>query len=529
MPTFCVNGKMMNLGKGSTIRIQNERFIVDKNNILTYYDETGKKQTFEPWKEEKKSISSNNTVNFLQGSEKLLDFQTWMLDKSSLDFDTAVQILKIFDDEYDRVKACEYFTNKIQLTERNFIDLILLFKDDNHKFKIAQKVTHALQTKLSMDGVILILQKMNGYSTSILCFIKLMMLLVDFASIEKLLYFLKSGVDQCNLLQHWLLSNNNISYQQVCDILCIFVKHYRIDACAILKSKCTHDFAFAPLFLIITENYYREQCLEIFLNQIVDCNDVLECRKLIKESDRDSMTIKLAQHIKIDETILLFETLDINNHPDIEFQKEIGEVLLKRNSSFNEKFETIQTKYHLAINEAGYSISIDGFKIDIENWPCNIEIEVALGNRVAHITKLDHESIQILNRMQDSKQDKENEMQVSPWPLSKIRNVRAFGVSTIICGTPQKRLTIPAGSSWFVSNTLPSKKPQIEKYWCQDDFPTDQCVICLDQLSVGTFLPCSHKVACMDCGKKWEKCPLCQKQGDFMHISFVCKSQRIFV
>jgi hypothetical protein len=61
------------------------------------------------------------------------------------------------------------------------------------------------------------------------------------------------------------------------------------------------------------------------------------------------------------------------------------------------------------------------------------------------------------------------------------------------------------------------------------DFAVSECRVCLEAPGDGAFLPCGHKCCCLACGTKLDRCPICRAEGFVVHISYVAKSQRIYV
>jgi hypothetical protein len=58
----------------------------------------------------------------------------------------------------------------------------------------------------------------------------------------------------------------------------------------------------------------------------------------------------------------------------------------------------------------------------------------------------------------------------------------------------------------------------------------NECLVCVENPSMGVFVPCGHVCCCLTCGEKLDTCPLCRDQGLFMCIGDIelVEGQRLF-
>jgi hypothetical protein len=102
-----------------------------------------------------------------------------------------------------------------------------------------------------------------------------------------------------------------------------------------------------------------------------------------------------------------------------------------------------------------------------------------------------------------------------------------FGQTTEIKdGATHTRIFSPL--SW-AQEAPPEPQSTEEQYHLASNFAASECRVCLEAPADGAFMPCGHKCCCLACGEKLETCPLCRAQGFVLHISYVSKSQRIYV
>lgn len=197
---------------------------------------------------------------------------------------------------------------------------------------------------------------------------------------------------------------------------------------------------------------------------------------------------------------------------------------------------------------------INGMRVNTNHWPLNTDIEIRIRGQVVNIRKSDAQSIEVRGQA----------IEIRTVPFSSICNISSVSGASVV--GHHGDLVVGAGQSMTVSASLfgsqrttelkqgqgtthttifsplswllgqRAAEPQQEAPETTDEechacssFNASDCAVCLEASADGAFLPCGHKCCCLKCGESLDKCPICRAEGFVVHISYVSKSQRIFV
>lgn len=76
--------------------------------------------------------------------------------------------------------------------------------------------------------------------------------------------------------------------------------------------------------------------------------------------------------------------------------------------------------------------------------------------------------------------------------------------------------------------TMATVLAELQQYWPSSNVSTDTaaptigpCVVCIDRLRVGVFVPCGHVACCLECAMRLTACPVCNLRDSYFMRMYV--------
>ncbi len=355
--------------------------------------------------------------------------------------------------------------------------------------------------------------------------------------------------------------HGQIDGKELCDIFCnIRSDTYKVDAAKTLCAMLESDVLMAITY--IQSDTYKVDFIKAVKSRLMMHLAPTDVRRWLSGISRSYLMDAIEPLLSKMQEPGIEELLELTT--DATTKSKLLQKITRffpKNTMLTTMLREAKTEEDKQRAEAGFSIVINGFKLDVGHWPIGVDISVGLGSSETRVIRTDENSIEIYGQ----------NARIQQVPYSGIKNLNIYGGSYEGGGVIEGNLTIVTcgNQSGWASETkappvrvhpIPKCQPEEApsapekttfmggimkmftmaasgsevksgalKRQCSTAMSTElSCVICLDSKAVGVFTPCGHQCACIECGSKVQICPICRGQGEFLHISHVSASQRIY-
>jgi hypothetical protein len=227
------------------------------------------------------------------------------------------------------------------------------------------------------------------------------------------------------------LGKKKIAFSELCGILkCISADTYKVDALAFFSSQLdSAEQLTAILNCIHADTYKYDACKKLRIQpRSLNAAKIISCMQRISDAYRFDILQLLIPSINGDHPEALLDCLE---ESDVAGRKKLLGLLLRHfardpNKNTHDLLQALFDSASVAENkarvEAGHSILINGFRVDVAHFPLNTELTVGLGSQTVKIIRPDEATLEVRG----------SSLEIEPVAHSGIQNLRVFGGSQAV-------------------------------------------------------------------------------------------------